>query len=59
MEEYKACLLGPDGRVAWRVDLICEDEKAAREQAQQLAQKCPVELWQGARKIAEYPPVAY
>jgi hypothetical protein len=39
-----------------RVDLICEDEETARERAQQLAQDRVVELWQGARKIAEYHP---
>jgi hypothetical protein len=40
MEEYKAYLLEPDGRIASRVDLLCKDEKAARERAQQIAQDC-------------------
>lgn len=56
MEEYRANLMGPDGHVMSRVDLICEDEETARERAQQLAQDRVVELWQGARKIAEYHP---
>jgi hypothetical protein len=55
MEEYRAYLLGPDGRIASRIDLICEDENAARERARQLAHDCAVELWCGDRKIAEYP----
>ena len=56
MEEYKAYLLGPDGRVASRVDLVCENEEAAREHAQKLAQDCVVELWQGATRIAGFHP---
>jgi hypothetical protein len=56
MEEYKAYLIGPGGRITSRVDLICEDEETARERAQELAQDRVVELWQGARKIAEYHP---
>jgi hypothetical protein len=56
MEEYyRAYLVGPDGRIASRIDLICEDENAAREKARQLADDCAVELWSGDRKIAEYP----
>ena len=55
MEEYRAYLLGPDGQIARRVDLMCADENAARERVQQLADDCAVELWQGGRKIAEYP----
>jgi hypothetical protein len=58
MEEYKAYLLGHDGRVQSRVDLVCENEGAARERAKQLAQDCNVELWQGDRKIAEYPALS-
>jgi len=57
MEEYKAYLLGPDGHIERRIDLICENEKAARERAQKLAHGCAVELWQGARKIAEFRPL--
>jgi hypothetical protein len=54
MQEYKAYLLGRDGRIASRVDLVCETEDAAKERAQLLAQDSPVELWQGQRLIAEY-----
>ena len=55
MEEYRAYLLGPDGHVESRIDLICSDETTAKERAEQLADDRPVELWQGDRKIAEYP----
>ena len=54
MDEYKAFMLGPDGKIVSRIDLIC-DESTAREQAQQLADDCAVELWKGTQKIAEYP----
>jgi hypothetical protein len=54
MEAYKAYLLGPDGHVACRIDLVCRDENAAREQARQPAEHSAVELWQGERKVAEF-----
>ena len=54
MEDYKAYLIGSDGRIAGRVDLLCENDCVAKERAQQLALDCPVELWRGQRKIAEY-----
>jgi hypothetical protein len=56
MEQYKAYLIGPDGQIASRVDLVCENEEAAREQAERFAQFCMVELWQRARKIAVFQP---
>lgn len=56
MEDYKAYLLGPDGHIAGRVDLVCEDEPTAKERAQQLALDCIVELYRGLRKIAEFHP---
>jgi len=54
MERYTAYFLGPDGRVANRIDLVCEHEREAKERARQLAQDCAVELWQGDRRVAEY-----
>jgi len=54
MEDYKAYLIVSDGRIAGRVDLLCENDCVAKERAQQLALDCPVELWRGQRKIAEY-----
>lgn len=55
MEDYMAYLLGPDGLIAARIDLVCADESAAKDRAQELAGEHAVELWQGSRKIAEYP----
>src|SRR5215470_6524235 len=56
MEDYKAYLLGPDGHITGRVDLVCVDEDTAKERAQQLALDCIVELYRGAQKIAEFDP---
>ncbi|MBB4428408.1 hypothetical protein GGD66_006995 [Bradyrhizobium sp. CIR48] len=55
MEEYAAYMLGPDGQIVHRVNIVCADEDTAKKRAHQLAKDCAVELWQGARKIAEYP----
>jgi hypothetical protein len=55
MQEYRACLIGPDGHVTHRIDLICADENAAKERAKQLAHGHNVELWQLDRKIATFP----
>ena len=54
MEDYRVFLIGPDGVITSRVDLVCENEEEARERAKQLAQGCTAELWQSTRKIAEY-----
>jgi hypothetical protein len=45
----------PDGHILSRVDLVCEDDEAAKERAEQLADGHDVELWQLGRKIAVHP----
>jgi hypothetical protein len=55
MEEYRAYLIGPDGLIVSRIDVLCEDEKTAIERARELADNCVVELWKGDRKVGEYP----
>jgi hypothetical protein len=54
MIEYRAYLMGPDGHVQSRVDLVCEHDEAARERAKQLVDGHDVELWQLDRKIATF-----
>jgi hypothetical protein len=54
MNEYRAYLMGPNGHIQSRVDLTCEDEEAAKEQAKQLVDGHDVELWQLDRKIATF-----
>ncbi len=54
MQEYRAYLIGPDGHIQRRVDLICEHEEAAKNSARQLVDGHDVELWQGARKLVRF-----
>ena len=54
MNEYRAYLMRPDGHIQSRVDLICKNEEAAKEQAKQLVDGHDVELWQLDRKIATF-----
>ena len=54
MNEYRVYLKGSDGHIKRRVDLICEHEEAAKEQARQLVDGHDVELWQLDRKIATF-----
>jgi hypothetical protein len=52
--EYRAYILGPDGQIQSRVDLICESDEDARKKAKQLVDGHDVELWQGARKVMRF-----
>ena len=54
MQEYRAYLLGPDGHIQQRIDLLCADDDAAKEQARQLVNGHDVELWQLGRQIATF-----
>jgi uncharacterized membrane-anchored protein len=51
---YRAYLIGSDGRIVLRVDLNCDDDEAAKRQAKALVDAHDIELWDGARKIAEF-----
>ena len=56
MQEYRAYILGPDGHIQNRVDLICPNEDRAMERAKQLlVDGHDVELWQLDRMIATFP----
>ena len=54
MQEYRAYLVGPDDHIVKCVELVCADDEAAKEQAKALVDGYDVELWQEARKIAEF-----
>ena len=54
MQDYRAYILGPDGHIQNRVDIVCEDDEAAKERAKQLVDGHDVELWQSARHIATF-----
>lgn len=51
---YRAYLIGSDGKIVHRQDLECNDEEAAKQQAQLLVDGLDVELWDGARKIITF-----
>ena len=56
MPEYRAYLIGHDGLIVNRADMICEDDDAAKERAQLAASAGQtVELWQGTRLVATFP----
>jgi hypothetical protein len=54
MQEYHAFVLGPDGHIAYRHDLRCSDDEAAKERAKQLVNGHGVELWQLDRMVATF-----
>jgi len=54
MQEYRAYIIGPDGHIQERIDLLCADDNAAKERAQQLLNGHKVELWQLDRQIATF-----
>ena len=56
MREYQAYVLGEDGHIKQRIDLVCADDDAAREQAASLADGHAMELWQSDRRIATFEP---
>jgi hypothetical protein len=54
MHAYRAYMISLDGRIVHRVDIECDDDEAAKERAKLLVNGHDVELWDGARKIAEF-----
>ncbi len=56
MPEYQAYVIGKDGRIEQRLDLVCADVTAAAERAKSLAGSHAFELWQLDRKIRTFKP---
>ena len=54
MPDYRAYVLGLDGRIQKAIHLDCGDDEAAIERAQQLVDGHDVELWQNERKVARF-----
>lgn len=54
MQEYRAYVIGLDGRVQQRIDLLSEDDEAAKERAKELVDGHDIELWQLDRRICEF-----
>ena len=57
MPTYRAYLLNPAGKIAWGEWIEAEDQAEAEAKAHALCKDGTptVELWQGARRIAELP----
>lgn len=55
MPDYRVYLMGRDGHIIERIDLVCVDEGSARDKAEKLALRYEVELWELARRIEVYP----
>lgn len=56
MPGYYAYIMGDDGHVQDRVNVVCNDDREAKRLAMQLVDGHAVELWLEARKIAEFRP---
>jgi hypothetical protein len=48
--EYRAYILWPNGKIRKAIEIIYDDDEAAKANAKQLVDGHDVELWQGARK---------
>jgi hypothetical protein len=57
MTHYRAYFLGPDGHFVKAEDIVCDDDEAARKQAQRMADGFDVELWQQDRRIEKFEGV--
>ena len=55
--EYKAYAIGPDDQITSRIDLVCENDTAAKERAKQLVDGQPVELWRGQLFLGLFKPL--
>lgn len=56
MQEYRAYVIGPDGHIESRIDIVCRDEIDAKERAKALVDDHDIELWHGDRAIAKFRP---
>ena len=54
MAHYRAYFIGRDGHFMKAVDIVCEDDEAAKKQAQRMANGFDVELWQQHRRIEKF-----
>jgi hypothetical protein len=54
VNDYRVYVIGSDGHILDRIDLVCADDDAAKERAKQLVDGRDVELWQLGRMIAQF-----
>jgi len=56
VQEYRVFVVGPDGHVIDRIDLVCSTEEEALERARQAVDGHALELWRGSHRIARFEP---
>ncbi|WP_426527415.1 hypothetical protein [Bradyrhizobium sp. McL0615] len=56
MGGYYAYIIGDDGHITGRVQVICDDDTEAKRLAKQLVDGHAVELWQEARMLERFEP---
>ena len=54
MPDYRAYIVGTEGRFVRAIELLCPDDDTAREYAKNLVHGHDVELWQGKRRVARF-----
>jgi hypothetical protein len=54
MAEYRAYIIGADGRFLRAIELVCPDDDSAKQYARQLVDGHDVELWQADRHVANF-----
>jgi hypothetical protein len=54
LQHYRAYIMGHDGHILSPVELFCENDGDAKEQARRLVDGHDVELWQLDRKISVF-----
>jgi len=54
MAHYRAYLVGHDSYFIKAIDLICDDDDAAKKCAERMVDGHDVELWEHARRIAKF-----
>jgi hypothetical protein len=54
MQDYRAFVMGRDGRILQRHEFLCAAEEAAKERAKRMVNGYDVELWHRDRKIATF-----
>ena len=51
MPHYRAYTVGDDGSFIACIDLLCDNDEAAIEEAKRLLDGRAIELWQGERRV--------
>ena len=54
MAEYRAFIVGIDGRFLRAIEIACPDDESAKQHARKLVDGHDVELWQCDRKITTF-----